>query len=111
MVSKEDMKKLEMSYPLKINRILRGAFIAPCPDCKSFLTEDAVDCDEWCLKNCVHMIDREILSERQKQIHNERRLDNLNSAIRALAILKENCDISDEEYRKRMDEISEQMKK
>ena len=111
MVSKEDLKKIEMSYPLKINRLLRGAFISPCPDCKSSLTEDAVDCDEWCLKNCEHPIEREILSERQKSLHNERRHTTLQGAIKMIAGLREDIDIPDNEFRKRIDAITEHLRK
>ena len=111
MVTKDELKKLEMSYPLKINRLLRGAFISPCPDCKSSFTDEMVDCDEWCLKNCVHPIEREILSERQKALHNERRHTTLQGAIRMLAELKENMDISDPEYRKKIEEVAESLRK
>lgn len=109
MITKEEMKQSEMSYPLKMNRLIRGAFISPCPDCKTPHGSDAKDCDEWCLKNCAHNIDREILSERQKKIHDERRSDSLSEAIKALSSIRDSCNVSDSEYRKRVLEITDRI--
>lgn len=111
MVSKNELQNLEMSYPLKINRLIRGSFISPCPDCKTPHTEDVMDCDKWCLMNCAHPIEREILSGRQKEIHDERRKNTIEGAIRMLAEMRENCDISDEEFRKRIAQVSDHLGK
>lgn len=111
MIGKEELKDSEMSYPLKINLLMRGAFLVPCPDCKTPHSPDVKDCDEWCLKSCVHAIDREILSPRQIAIHNQRRLETINKAMEMLSNLANEHGIAESEYRKRIDEITEHLKR
>ena len=111
MVEKSDLRDIEMSYPLKMNRLLRGSFVSPCPDCITPHPAEIADCDEWCLRRCSFQIDRSILSERQKKIHDQRRSDTLHDAIRMLEYLRGNSEITDDEFQSRMNEIVERLKK
>lgn len=111
MPSKEDMRNIEMSYPLKINLILRGRMMFPCPDCKTPHDEKTFDCDRWCLSNCSFSVDRELLSERQLNIHNESRKTQVQSVIEALSGLCEQRNLSDDEFFMKAEETIQKMKK
>lgn len=67
-VSQEELRNSDLPYCLKINMLLRGLCMMPCPDChEPMVALQAYWKDLYCFSSCRFDIDENILNDEQKK--------------------------------------------